>query len=129
MTIHYPWVLQKGALLLIAKFLMKTKTKYNGELVQLALCTRLAVPLLLALTILLSGQPAYAHVGSPLYTPGVYPLLPRGQPTDLDGNPVTTLPKLVVLSITRDSKGITFRFLWTHTPGSGASPDHFLFLA
>jgi hypothetical protein len=35
----------------------------------------------------------------------------------------------MTLYISRDSESLTFRFVWTHSPGSEASADHFLFLA
>lgn len=97
-------------------------------MVQLGLRTILLVSLLCGLTVLLSGQPAFAYVGSAVYAPGTYRLLLGGHPKDVSGKPVTIPPKLITLTISRDSKKLTFRFEWTHTPGSGALLDHFLFL-
>ena len=85
----------------------------------LAFRTLPTVALLLALTVLLSGQPAYAHVGSTLYARTYTFQLP-----ELTGE-AGVLYKSMTLYITRGWTSATFRFEWTHEPGIDADPSHF----
>ena len=66
--------------------------------------------LLLALTVLLSGQPAYAHVNGTLYT-GTTEVTLQAQTEGVD-------PKPMIVTISRDSKSVTFKFQWTNDPGT-----------
>jgi hypothetical protein len=97
----------------------------------LSIRTALGVLLLLALTVLLSGQPAYAHVGPTLYA-GHYNLSLKSQAKidsqgKLINNLIAILPKTMTLDISRGSKIVTFRFQWTHIP-LGADPSHYVFI-